>query len=179
MEMAPAMAITTYHQCQEKAAGVEWPEGGAWRDGLVIQVCFFIIITVRKLTVNRRATWERNSVIVLQTNRLESRNTLMSFHIRCLSRDSKLKAALLIAWLCQRFQNKWYLFLSTKQTSQTWEKTIRYLFSVLKHMVPRNRLLVMSQRATLNSLGLLCGAAISAPSQTHGRLVHTSVLVRG
>lgn len=44
MEMAPAMAITTYHQCQEKAAGVEWPEGGAWRDGLVIQVFFLIFI---------------------------------------------------------------------------------------------------------------------------------------
>lgn len=32
-------------------------------------------------------------------------------------------------------------------------------------MVPKNRLLVMSQRATLNLLGLLCGAAISAPSK--------------
>ncbi len=29
MDTAPAMAITTYHQCQEKAGGDDGPEGEA------------------------------------------------------------------------------------------------------------------------------------------------------
>lgn len=34
MDTAPAMAITTYHQCQEKAGGDDGPEGreGVWTE---------------------------------------------------------------------------------------------------------------------------------------------------